>query len=354
MLVLLLATLVGCGRFRFGLLESDSGADRRADASTLDASTSFDAATGDATFAADASSLDASVSEGDASVSGVDAGTIDASVSPCELGPFGTPMPFVAVNSAVMDIAGTLTADGLAYFYGSVRAGGRGDQDIWVATRPDTSSPFSAPTNVTELNSSAADADPSIALDGLAIYFDSTRGGGLRVHRATRSSLADAFSAPAEVTELRTLVSDPFGVDLAGDGLSLIVMSRDARGAGGDDLWEISRPTPTAPFDAVRVLDEVNTPANESWPTVSADGLELFFRSDRSPASDEELYRAVRSTRFGAFGVPTPVGPPVDGASSEDDPELSPDGTTMFFTSNRPGGPGGRDIWMATRPCTPL
>src|SRR5918999_5717216 len=30
-------------------------------------------------------------------------------------------------------------------------------------------------------------------------------------------------------------------------------------------------------------------------------------------------------------------------------PTLAPDGRTLFMASNRPGGLGGQDIWMATR-----
>ena len=47
------------------------------------------------------------------------------------------------------------------------------------------------------------------------------------------------------------------------------------------------------------------------------------------------------------LGTAINLGPPVNGLSSEREPTLSHDGRTLYFTSDRPGGFGGLDIWQA-------
>ena len=52
------------------------------------------------------------------------------------------------------------------------------------------------------------------------------------------------------------------------------------------------------------------------------------------------------------FGEPTNLGPNVNSTSGEVGPSISADGLTLYFISNRSGGAGGFDIWMTTRSST--
>ncbi len=49
------------------------------------------------------------------------------------------------------------------------------------------------------------------------------------------------------------------------------------------------------------------------------------------------------------FGTPTNLGPVVNSSSREFNASISADGLSLFFISNRPGGVGGRDIWVTAR-----
>jgi len=51
------------------------------------------------------------------------------------------------------------------------------------------------------------------------------------------------------------------------------------------------------------------------------------------------------------FGTPTNLGPPVNSGYSEGGPTISPDGLELYFTSNRPvPGFDEWNLWMVTRP----
>ena len=100
----------------------------------------------------------------------------------------------------------------------------------------------------------------------------------------------------------------------------------------------------------------VNSPAAESTPRVSPDGLELYFCSDRPGGSGAtDIWVSKRQSVQDPWGPPTNLGPTVNGVSTDLFACLSSDGLTLYFSdyysgTPRPGGLGGRDIWMTTRP----
>jgi outer membrane protein OmpA-like peptidoglycan-associated protein len=82
-------------------------------------------------------------------------------------------------------------------------------------------------------------------------------------------------------------------------------------------------------------------------PAFSPDGHSLYFASDRPGGyGGMDLYR---SERIGeAWGPPMNLGPSINGPHDEVFPRMQADGT-LHFASNRPGGMGGLDIyWTAT------
>jgi hypothetical protein len=109
-------------------------------------------------------------------------------------GSFETAVPIEELNGLFDDARPAVRRDGLEMFFDSNRPGTEGALDIWVTTRAKTSHPWSAPLNVTSLNSAALDARPSLSYDGTTIYFHSGRPGVLGsfdIHVSTRTLLDD-------------------------------------------------------------------------------------------------------------------------------------------------------------------
>jgi hypothetical protein len=79
------------------------------------------------------------------------------------------------VNSAQEDGQPYIQRDALELYFFSTRPGGRGAQDIWVASRAKAHDPWSAPVNLGEnVNTPAAETRPSLSWDGTTLYFGST------------------------------------------------------------------------------------------------------------------------------------------------------------------------------------
>jgi WD40-like Beta Propeller Repeat len=92
---------------------------------------------------------------------------------------------------------------------------------------------------------------------------------------------------------------------------------------------------------------EVGFPARYSHGTLSLTGLTMFLQG---PLEKNRLgiFKSTRAKMGAAWSMPTPVTRLNDPASKRGDmaPCLSPDGMQIYFSSDRPGGKGGLDIWM--------
>ena len=109
------------------------------------------------------------------------------------------------------------------------------------------------------------------------------------------------------------------------------VMSKNERGE-----WQ--RPEP--------VEGELNSELDEGIMSFSPDGSTMYLTlARRSPNSDTgvEIYTSQRSDA--SWSKPVKFEITADTLSSYGHPAVSPDGQWLYFTSDMPGGSGGKDIW---------
>ena len=101
---------------------------------------------------------------------------------------------------------------------------------------------------------------------------------------------------------------------------------------------------------AIPLAGHINTNLNEGAQNISQDGEWLIFTGCNYPEGEGscDLYIAYR-TRSGGFTDPENMGRVINTEFWESSPSLSPDKKQLYFASNRPGGFGGKDIWMSTR-----
>lgn len=92
----------------------------------------------------------------------------------------------------------------------------------------------------------------------------------------------------------------------------------------------------------------INTDQNEGAQSLSADGNTLLFTAcDRTTGMGAcDIYIARREN--GVWSSPHPLPSPINTRYWEGHPSLSADGTCLYFSSDREGGYGGRDIYLAT------
>jgi hypothetical protein len=101
----------------------------------------------------------------------------------------------------------------------------------------------------------------------------------------------------------------------------------------------------TAPFAHATL----NTVAQEGCPAISVDDRYLFMATNRGGAATGlDLWVSQRGSASEPWGAPVGLGAPVNTPANEFCPSPMPDGRTLLFVSNKPGGCGGGDIYYTT------
>ncbi|MEX0856188.1 MAG: hypothetical protein WD056_01345 [Gemmatimonadota bacterium] len=91
----------------------------------------------------------------------------------------------------------------------------------------------------------------------------------------------------------------------------------------------------------------INSGSRDAEPTFTADGNTMYFNcDDRNGRTGSDICVAHR--QGGGWTEPEVVPAPISTEYMEVEPLLSPDGSQLYLMSNRPGGLGGMDIWVST------
>ena len=93
----------------------------------------------------------------------------------------------------------------------------------------------------------------------------------------------------------------------------------------------------------------VNTNLNEGAQNISQDGTLLVFTGCNYPEGEGscDLYYSAKTNS--GWSEPQNMGRTINTEFWESSPSLSPDKKDLYFSSNRPGGFGGKDIWVSHR-----
>jgi len=189
----------------------------------------------------------------------------------------------------------------------------------------------------------------SFSADGLEVYFApaappfrSGGQGGADLWVLKRASVEDGWGPPENLGPIVNTASNDVGAFITVDGLELYFQSTRPGGSGSADIYVTKRATPTSPWGpATNLGPKVNGSLGDVWPMVSPDGLELYFSSGRPGGlGGPDLYVSKRATTQDPWGDPVNLGPAVNSPGGELFSCLSPDALLLFFSSDRPGGFG--------------
>ena len=292
------------------------------------------------------------VDASDGALDGADGadGARDSAPAACDpTAAFSTPAPLAAFDTPANEDAIFLSDDQLTALLSTDRTGGSGGYDVWVAVRSDRQAEFSAPSPAAGVNSVDDERQPVLSGDAQHLYLMSNHGASAyRIVEATQNGVTGGFAPPADVAGLDSSAGDvsPW---LSSDGTQIYFGSGRTGGLGGNDIYvgDLSTAGASNAID----LTAVNSAADDASPVLSRDGLTLYFASKRAdPAArgNDDIWIARRAAVGDPFGAPATVAE-LNSAAADGPRWLSPDGCTLYFTSDRNGGQGGYDLYSATR-----
>lgn len=215
--------------------------------------------------------------------------------------------------------------------------------------------------NMRYFNSRQRDFSPAYVNEGFTeVLFTSTRedATGNETHGATGQNFADIFassmdrkgkwSVPVPVESLNSEFED--GTPCISSDFSTLYFTRCKKGKNqqlGCQIYKASAvggdwSEPEVAFEALG--DSIST----AHPAISPDGSTLYFVSDMPGGLGEnDIWKVTREGSSGAWGEPVNMGEEINTPGNELYPFVHSDGT-LYFSSDSRIGLGGLDIYKAT------
>ena len=196
-----------------------------------------------------------------------------------------------------------------------------------------------------EINTPAVDGCASQSKDSLTLVFNSNRTGNFDLYMATRSSKDEGFGAPVRLpAPVNTSANEACATLAHGNKLYFSSDREDP----AYDIY-VARRGPKGWTAPANLGPNINEPGYlDETPTFYEDGgREVMIFSSRLPNGDAgKIYQSVDG------GPRTLVAGGPHSSASDNRPSVTHDGLTIFFDSTRTGSLGGPDLYYATRTST--
>lgn len=191
----------------------------------------------------------------------------------------------------------------------------------------------------------------------MRLIFVSDRPGGLGMgdfyvsHR--RNPHDDMGWGPPELIPSLNSAADEYGpwgfVNRRTGELTLYFNSNRPGSAGLYDIYTSTQQADGAFSTPARVA-ELSSADNELWPVVRADGLEMFFSSTRPGGMGGlDIWVSSRGSLDDRWSAPVNAGPAINSSSGDQRSSITGDGLEMVFFSPRAGGLGAADMYETRR-----
>lgn len=141
------------------------------------------------------------------------------------------------------------------------------------------------------------------------------------------------------------------GADISSDGLSLYFHSDRVGSNGAFDIYVATRSDINSSWsNVVQLGGNINTVSDDRAPNISTDGLTLLFVSDRAGGQGgEDIYSSTRNSVSEKWGTATNIGALINTQDNDSGPSLSADSLQLFHHSDRPSSLGLLDIYVSNR-----
>jgi outer membrane protein OmpA-like peptidoglycan-associated protein/tetratricopeptide (TPR) repeat protein len=219
----------------------------------------------------------------------------------------------------------------------------------YAAKHPNTSYQFT-PVNLGDsINTSSSEYYPSITINDSLFVF-TRRGEGIREDFVQSTLLPDHHYGRAKIIS-GSINEEPSkgAINISQDGEWLIFAGNfPDKGFGNFDLY-ISYSTPQGWSEPINLGPGINTEYWESSPSLSPDKKTLYFSSNRPGGyGGKDLYVSYRGAN-GKWSKAENMGPLINTNGDELAPFIHADNNTLYFTSDGLPGYGGSDLFMTRR-----
>jgi len=191
----------------------------------------------------------------------------------------------------------------------------------------------------------------SISPDGNYIFLfknstlNSSLGGDIYI---SKKSTKDKWTKPMSVGKPVNTSYYEDGACLSPDGNTIYFVSERPGGFGKADIYKADKINSAVWGNPENLGHTVNSELDEGAPFMAADGRTLFFSSEgHASMGGYDIFKSAVNDSSGKWSTPVNLGYPINTVNNEKFFTISADGRTAYFASDRKGGIGKRDIYIA-------
>jgi len=205
-----------------------------------------------------------------------------------------------------------------------------------------------APVNMGDsVNSEKSEYYPSVTFDDSLLVF-TKRGEGFREDFMQSTLRNGVFSKATLINGDINNEPSKGAITVSSDGDWLIFAGNFHRGYGDFDLY-ISYATPQGWSEPENLGPNINSGYWDSSPSLSPDNRVLYFSSNRPGGmGGKDLYMSNRLTN-GKWGPAINMGPSINSIGDETAPYMHADNQTFYYTSDGLPGYGGTDLFICRK-----
>ncbi|MDE3235139.1 MAG: PD40 domain-containing protein [Bacteroidota bacterium] len=217
----------------------------------------------------------------------------------------------------------------------------------YAAKHPNNGYVFT-PVNLGDsVNTEKSEYYPSLTIDDSLLVF-TRRGEGITENFIQSKLLKDGFSKATLVDGDINNYPSKGAITVSADGDWMIFAGNFENGYGSFDLY-ISYWTPQGWSEPQNLGENINSPSWDSSPSLSPDNRVLYFSSSRPGGyGGQDLYMSIRQPN-GKWGKAVNMGPVINTIGDEGAPYIHADNQTLYFTSSGLPGYGGTDLYLSKK-----
>jgi outer membrane protein OmpA-like peptidoglycan-associated protein/tetratricopeptide (TPR) repeat protein len=201
------------------------------------------------------------------------------------------------------------------------------------------------------INSAESEYFPSMPVDGGQMIYTRRLNGFNEDFFGTRKD-GEGWSQSTRLNGSINTALNEGAQNISQDGNWLVFTGCNREdGMGSCDLY-ISYLTNTGWSEAINLGRSINSDSWESQPSLSPDKRDLYFSSNRPGGYGGSDIYVSRMGPNGKWGTPVNLGPEINTSGDESSPFIHADNQTLYFASNGLPGYGEEDLFMAKRDST--
>jgi len=197
------------------------------------------------------------------------------------------------------------------------------------------------------INTEYHEALPAVTIDGMTMIFTRRIGGFEDIYIAGWDSIGNQWIGALPMKAINTAQNEGAHT-ISANGRVLVFTSCNRKdGVGSCDLY-LTFKRSDGNWSEVRNLRSINSRGWDGQPALTADGRGLYFSSDRPGGKGNRDIWFTRITGSG-WTEPENLGPVINTAQNESSPFVHRDDRTMYFMSDGHPGMGDYDLFISKR-----